>query len=487
MPSPLNIVWICTDQQPLANRPALAAELPLQSRMAREGTRFDRAFTVLPICSPARASMLTGLYPSAHGLTENDGRFGGRPGLDGTDWLVHRAFVGAGYRTAWFGKWHLDNHRSAADYGFEGFSVPGYGFPYATGAYRGYLDRMNLADPVATVELPGESRAAPGTRWHLSEIGDWPDFEAGSALLEGPAEAHEAFFVAHLASRWIEAAGEDPFFLRVDPWGPHPPYLVAPPFQDSLTGAGDLRSSNFWSDLAGRPAHHRDYRDYWTGRLRLDDDGWQLLARRSMEQAALVETAMLSVLGALDRAGLADRTLVIVCADHGDAVASNGGVANKGGLMVEETLRIPLLLRGPEVPAGGTQGRIVTNLDIAPTLLEMAGLAPNGALHGQSLVSLLAEPSAPWRKGAMLQHYGLHVPLMQRAWREERWMLVLQENGFVELYDLAQDPAEMNNLAADRAMADRLETMRAALFAAMERVHDDGPGQRRLISNAKPD
>ena len=81
MSRPRNILWLNTDQQMIANRPGAARELPLQKRLVAQGMNFRRAYTVLPICSPARASMLTGLYPHNHGLTENDGRFGGRTGL----------------------------------------------------------------------------------------------------------------------------------------------------------------------------------------------------------------------------------------------------------------------------------------------------------------------------------------------------------------------------------------------------------------------
>ena len=105
--------------------------------------------------------MLTGLYPHCHGVTENDGRFGGRPGLDQTDWLVSRAFRESGYRTAWFGKWHLSGETGADSFGFEGFSIAGYGYPYGTPDYREYLDRYSLPAPVATVELRGESGGGP--------------------------------------------------------------------------------------------------------------------------------------------------------------------------------------------------------------------------------------------------------------------------------------------------------------------------------------
>ena len=221
-----NIVWFVTDHQAHGNRAFGRGQRPLQERLAGTGTTFTRAYTVLPICSPARASMLTGLYPHAHGLTENDGRFGGRAGLTPDEWLVHQSLLETGYRCAWFGKWHLDNERCAQDYGFEGFSLPGYGYPYGTPAYCEYLASKGLAPPEAIVELAGESGTAAGTRIRLIEQTGWFDYEAGCAKLTGPAEAHEAFFLAHEACRWLEQAGDDPFFLRVDPWGPHPPYFV---------------------------------------------------------------------------------------------------------------------------------------------------------------------------------------------------------------------------------------------------------------------
>lgn len=456
------------DQHPLANRGPDAANLPLQARLAADGTRFDRAYTVLPICSPARASMLTGLFPHAHGLTENDGRFGGRAGLEPGEWLVSQPFADAGYRTAWFGKWHLDNAQDAGAYGFEGWSLPGYGYPYATEAYRAYLERNGLPDPVARVEISGESGTPVGERIALRERAEWPDYEAGTYLLDGPADVHEAFFVADEAVRWLEGIGDASFFLRVDPWGPHPPYCVAQPF-DALFAGADFRSPNCASDIAHRPQHHRDYRDSWLD-LRLDGEGWQRMALRSMQQAALVETAMCRVIDALDRLGLADNTIVVACADHGDAVASNGGTANKGGLMVEETVRIPLVLRGPGV-GRGRRTDPVTNLDIAPTLLALAGLGIPEATQGCQLL-----PTPPGRSGVLLQHNGLHVPLAQRAWVEDRWKLVLQEDGFAELYDLSTDPAELSNRAGDPECRAVEERTRAALQDAMASVGDAGFG-----------
>ena len=217
---PLNVVWMVADHQAYAHHWPIVRSTGLKQWRARGECNFTRARTVLPVCSPARASMLTGLYPHAHGVTENDGRFGGRAGLDPGDRfrLVHQPLREAGYRCAWFGKWHVDNRRSAADYGFEGFSLPGYGYPYATPEYRRYLDDAGLPPPVAVIEMSGESGLTVGTQVDLAKADEWFDYESGVTRLDGAAELHEAFFLSRLVEDWIDSIGTDPFFVRVDPW-----------------------------------------------------------------------------------------------------------------------------------------------------------------------------------------------------------------------------------------------------------------------------
>ncbi|WP_282610715.1 sulfatase-like hydrolase/transferase [Pelagibius sp. Alg239-R121] len=477
-----NIVWIVADHLAYGNRPTLATAFKLQSRLAREGMCFSRAHTVLPVCSPARASMLTGVYPHAHGLTENDGRFGGRASINEAEWLLHQPLRQRGYRCAWFGKWHLDNNRSAHDYGFEGFSLPGYGYPYGTAEYRDYLRQICCSPPVAEVELPGESGLQKGTRINLTEAYKWFDYESGTALLDGPAKSHETFFLSHLATDWLNTVGDEPFFMRVDPWGPHPPYLVSRPFFGSVEAMGIDLGPNFDFELHQRPPHHRAYRDYWRKTLNFDASEWNLMAVRSLEHVAQVEAGLSNLLDALDHMGFAENTFVIFCADHGDAVASNGGIANKGGLMVEETMRIPLLLRGPGIPAGTTVGHLVSNMDIVPTVLEVSEILTHPEMHGQSLVPLFDNPNGAWRTGLMAQHYGLHEPVLQRAYYEKDWKLVVQEDGFLELYNLDNDPHEMHNLAFLNEFAHELECMKTGLRTTMIKTGDDGTRISNVIA-----
>lgn len=469
---PINVLWLVADHQIHANHGPAIRRLPLQAKLARDGMTFSRAYTPLPICTPARASMLTGLYPHAHGLTENDGRFGGRAEISADDWMIRDAFDTAGYRNAWFGKWHLDNDRGAQQFGFEGFSLPGYGYPYNTDTYREYLDRKGLEPPVATIDLPGESGTPPGSQFTLTDEKAWFDYEAGSALLNGPSETHEAFFLADLAANWLRENPGEPFFLRLDTWGPHPPYIV-PDVLAAAEPPTDLHlSPNFDYDLSGRPQHHRDYRDEWHRALGFSRSDWERLLDRAYQQATVVELGMLSLLNELDRLGLAENTLVIFTADHGDAIGSNGGLCNKGSLMTEETMHIPLCMRGPGVQASTTSDALVSSLDLVPTLIAQCGLDAKPELHGKDLTSLLTGQATEVRAGLVTEHNGLHVHLPQRAYYSGPWKYIIQADGFEEIYNLETDPAEMHNLISDSALRSIREELRSQLRREMSATND---------------
>ena len=388
--------------------------------------------------------------------------------LEPSDTLVTDPLRARGYRCAWFGKWHLHQKLDARAFGFEGYAPADYAYPYASADYLAYLERNALPDPVARIELPGESGTPPGKEVDLTRAEDWFDFEAGSATLEGPVETHEAFFVAE---RWLRNSGDDPFFMRVDTWGPHPPYMVGVPFADMFADLDNAASPNVVSDLKARPAHHAVYRDHWQDIL---DDGardFALLSRRALQSSALCETALVRLLDVLEECGRGDDTIVVFTADHGDAVASNGGMMNKGGLMVEETLRIPMLIAGPGIPPGSNDS-LVCNIDLAPTLLDLCGITAH-EMDGTSLGPLLRRAGPLPRDGLMTEHYGLKTPLWQRAFHQGRWKFVVQADGFTELYDLACDPAEINNLADKATHAGTLRDMRAGLAKALARYGDD--------------
>ena len=158
-----NIVWLLADHQAFQHHIRLDAPrpaIPTHDRIAAEGIRFTRADAVCPLCTPARASMLTGVYPHKHGMIMNNGDLGSRVEFDPDAKLFSHFLRRAGYRCGYFGKWHCGNQRGPMDYEFEGWSMPGYGYPYHSEDYAAYLAEKGL--PQAEAEWSGTSHAASG-------------------------------------------------------------------------------------------------------------------------------------------------------------------------------------------------------------------------------------------------------------------------------------------------------------------------------------
>jgi len=188
--------------------------------------RFDGAFTPTAICSPARASFFTGLYPHHHGVTGN-----GMCLRDGVPTLADHLSE-AGYRLGYAGKWHVDQRRGPTDFGFVGETFMGYGFPGGgvlpglefagrnqaeTNAYAAYLDRRGLGRPTVTERFVGTNPSNQAQEMF--------------ALHNGPVESSIPYFVAEEAIRVIdENAGDAPVFTWANFWGPHTPCLIPEPY-----------------------------------------------------------------------------------------------------------------------------------------------------------------------------------------------------------------------------------------------------------------
>ncbi len=195
-------------------------------------------------------------------------------------------------------------------------------------------------------------------------------------MIQGPKETHESYFLAHLTNRYLEQRAQDgePFCLRVDPWGPHQPYYVAPPFARTVDPQKIAPPPNFAQDYSDRPAHQRWCLDEILkgATTKTWPQGAPVVAR-CYEHIARVDSALLTILDTLDRLNLSENTLVIYSADHGDLLAAQGGGFDKGWILVEETMRIPLAVCGPNVASGAQNEALVSNLDIVATVRDIAG------------------------------------------------------------------------------------------------------------------
>lgn len=486
-----NILWITLDHLLYAHHQQLYGlpTMPALNRLRREGHFFNNALSVTPLCQPCRASMLTGVYPHRHGMVQNDGHAGARLDFDPDERLFGHYLREAGYRTAFFGKWHVGVERLAKDYGFEGFTDAGYGHPYWSGEYKAYLQANDL--PEAEVEVEAWV-GHPGWARRTIRLCDFEQpYESPYFLMEASGklnelESHEAYFLAHEANRWLDrAAGEKrPFFLRVDMWGPHHPFWVAEPFLNTIDPRSLDPYPSFGSDLEQRPAHHRDwlaYRRKFSSWREWEEFAWFLA--RGHEHTALVDAAVARILDKLDALGLAESTMVIYTADHGGALASNGHGVDKGWIMTEETLQIPLVMRWPgRIAAGSVSDHFVSNMDLVPTVLDAAGAEMPEPLDGRSLAQLAQAPeTTPWPDDIMLEHHGHYATaVFQRVIRHGQLKYVAHLDDIEELYDLTADPYEMNNLAAQPAHQPTIDDMRRRLARWMDKHNDNAPEAKEL-------
>ncbi len=483
-----NILLIVTDHQLHYRHGWDGGQGPLRpcfEALGVEGTTFDRAYCAAPLCGPARRSLLTGMYPHNHRNIHNQSE---------SDYH-HTTYLdtlhGLGYHNYYFGKWHA-GPGTALDHHCEGLSPAFYGNPYITPEYAAYVERLGLPKATHRIDklfwhgdtktgFPQLIEGATGYRCDRSWCG-----ETALGITETPKETHECFFLADLACRQLDALAAQPdrgpFHLRVDFWGPHQPYFPTQEYVDLYDPTQIREYGNFRDDLTNKPATYRHM-----NRPIADEQGnlivpsifswneWRAMLVQAYAQSTMVDDAAGRIIEKLDDLGFKDDTLVIYTSDHGDALASHGGMFDKGSFMTEETVRIPLAIRYPAFASGGNHTQALVNtIDLAPTLLAAAGRDVFAQVDGENLLPLLQDPQATLRESLLLESYGqgYRDKLKARTVVTARYKYTINEHDLDELYDLESDPYELDNLAQHPAHLQLHAELAAELKNLMDRYHD---------------
>lgn len=458
---PPNILWIGVDQM-RADTPGYAGndvcQTPHLDRLAAQGVAFSRAYAPCSLCSPARASMLTGRYAFSHGMGTNCDLYHSlTQELRDPSQLLHPRLQSLGYRCGYAGKWHVGAELGPLDYGFEGMNLPGYGDLKQDVGYQRYLRDNGLGYGPPSKPIYGN----PGQNTLLG------------AIWNGPLESTPTYYLASYAISQLEehAAGHQPFFLTCQFWAPHAPYLPSPEFTGRHNRDAIQPWINFQDDYAGKPESIRRFRSDFYRSLPEDWPGWQELIGLYYDYTALVDAQIGRILERLDELGLAEDTLVVFTADHGDMTGSHGGLFDKG-FMLEEAHRVPLILRWPgHLLAGKTLDALVSNMDIFPTILDVLG-SPDASLDGQSVLPLI-ENDSPGRAAIYLEFHGIRYLYSQRALvTRDGLKYVFTPGDRDEVYDLTGDPGELHNLIDDPAWQDRVERLRWQLVQAAFQAND---------------
>lgn len=479
-----NILLVCTDQQrtdTLSCYGSAFTRTPGFDRVAEQGTRYNRAYCPSAICTPSRASMLSGQYTIRHGSWNVGVNTG-----DDVIFLSHR-LAGAGYQTRLVGKAHFESYTAGPEVTRE--SVDGFEAGYGdwTGPYYGF-EHVELALGHAAWGLSGHygawlrKRANEADVSHykvLNKADDSPDFGGNAYDWAIPTRLTNSVWTADRAIDFLEHERTDaPFFLYVSFQDPHHPHCVPTDYSNRVDpaavplpihpeGSFDSRPPHFGLAHSGRlkrsPFAARwpvsgqhdgfDYRDIPIAGQRNGRAYYHTMVR-------LIDDQLVRLWDVLDAHGLTDNTLVIVTSDHGELLGDHG-LWMKGPFHYEQLARVPFLAMGPGIAPCAVTQDLVSLVDVAPAVLNAAGIAFDAnEMDGIDFASTRRGADDTVLCETILDWQGLICRSVVGHRYKMNWY-ALQKYG--ELFDLDADPEETTNLWSDHSSA----SIRADLLSSL--------------------
>lgn len=436
-----NVLFLMTDQHRVDTIGAYGgpgARTPVLDQLAATGARFDRWYTPTAICTPARASLLTGQAPFRHRLLANAERnVGYIEDLPQGTFTFSQALRGAGYNVGLIGKWHAGEVRTAADFGFDG--------PH----FVGWHNQVDHPDYLAYLAEHGYPPYAISDRIR----GTLPNGGPGNLLAARLQQPTEATFEHYLATTAIEMLeryaaerGHDgkPFYLALHFSGPHLPYILPDEWFDLVDPETVELPRSVLETFEGKPPVQRNYSAHWAYDTIPPETSRKLIAVYR-GYVAMIDHELGRVMRRLDELGLDDSTAVFFTSDHGEFTGSHR-LHDKGPAMYEDIYRTAGLLRVPGAEPGQVHTEFVTLTDCTATILDLAGLDPAPAADSRSLLPLVNGDEVVWPEELVCEFHGHHFPYAQRMLRWSNLKLVVNPESVNELYDLDLDPDELSNV-----------------------------------------
>ncbi len=412
-------------------------QTPYIDQLARGGLRFTNAFVTTSLCSPSRATFLTGKYMHNHKVVDNSSL------MDKQEQTFPQRLQQADYRTAFIGKWHMGGSSDAARPGFDHWvSFRGQGTYKPTGQF---------------LNIDGSKVAR--TKYMTDELTDH-------------------------ATQWLsKQTPEQPFMLYLSHKGVHGLYDPAPRHRDQYKNASYSRPAtmdNTPENNAGKPMWVQDQRNSWHG-VEFPYHGRakqsiEEMYRHYCEMILSIDDSVGRLLETLEAKGMSKQTLVIFTSDGGHLWGEHGLIDKR--CAYEESIRIPLLAYWPSKIEPETRSEaLVANTDIAPTMLDLANLDIPTSMNGKSLVPLLSDPNSPtWGRKSLLYEYYWEPAFPQTpttfALRDQHYKLI-QYHGLWdtdELYDVSNDPSETTNLINAPDQTQRVAAMRKELHRRLSQT-----------------
>ena len=423
-----NIIFILTDDQPYETVQFMPT---VRDVLIRNGINFQNGFVTTPLCCPSRVSVLTGEYVHNHEVYTDRMPLGGAQKFNDTSsiatWLND-----AGYRTAYYGK-YLNDYDMLTPLGVV---PPGWD---DWGVFLG----RNLTD-----DDTGSSSYY--TDYSLSENGSIVEYTGDKAVFS-------ADMITRSAVDFIEAAKDEPFFMSVGYYNPHSPYKWAerddPQFRsNSALQAGQYRNPSFMEeDRSDKPKYLQELNSIAVEKI-------DITYKQILRSLLSVDDGVASILNALDKTGLSRKTVIVYLSDNGLTVGDHGFGLTKN-CPYEGCIHVPFIVYAPGMFEPRSETKFAANIDLAPTFADLADAPIPDSVDGVSLLPLLQDPNAAWRDSLLFEHWpteegiGSKIPEFY-AVRNADWKYVEYSTGEKELYNLKNDPFELQNVAGQAEYAE---------------------------------
>ena len=462
-----NILFIIVDEMKwnvmsCAGHPIV--KTPHLDRLASEGTRFATAYTVAPICTPSRYSFFTGRYAHVHGSTDNN-----TPPCE-PQLLLPAILKHHGYQTAISGKLHFIPNNLAYDFDYF-WSFAGEG-PRKLPTWPGDVEKKH-----------GKNAA------RRLQIHPFPDDPLGRDLgkLTYPKEDSQTFWITDRAVDFLRVRDKDkPFFLFVSYLDPHSPSHLCEPYWKMFDAEKMPLPPTFKPAAPGSAPIGANRHEVHDPKI------VQAMTAAYYAKVTMVDDNVGRLLAQLCTLGLAEDTLIVFTADHGNML----GDLNRWfkGVMYEGSARIPLLIKAPaasplaaQFNRGAVINNIVENIDVMPTLCEMAGVPlPLQGIQGRSLTGLVAGKDDGWKDVAMAERNSSMIRTTHYKLIQNKETGVRHGGGEYELYDMLHDPLETHNLAGDPAHAATVKELATRLIA-WQKDHPPVPAMAGIAPQAQGD
>jgi len=483
-----NILLITSDQQHWNTLGFMNSEIetPNLDRLAAQGTTFTRAYCPNPTCSPTRASILTGKYPSQHGCYSLGTK------LSEDEHTIGEDFMAAGYRTALVGKAHFQQLKSTEQYPsleaypilqdldfWRQFDEPFYGFEQVELA-RNHTDEAHVGQHYA---LWLEEKGCDNWRDYFRSPTGNNDSQKRKWLI--PEAFHYGTWIAERSTELLEtySQNDENFFLWASFFDPHPDYLVPEPWDKmydpkALTvpsispGEHDNNPPHFqltqesnpdfsaWEESDGNEMH--GFHSHVQEREELAKD-----IATYYGMISLMDKQIGQILDKLDELGLTENTLVVFASDHGHFYGHHGLIA-KGPFHYEDLVRVPLIVSLPDcVPAGQVSSSLQSLVDFAPTFLNFANLDIPRTMSGVDQTAVWRGQVETIRDHVIVENHHQPTTIHMKTYVDERYKITVYFNReYGEIFDLQSDSQEINNLWGNPDFSELKATLMMKLLHA---------------------